>query len=361
MVGGFEDEFADAQCGVRPGDFLEVPPPFVPECRALFKGEFDGLGHFLVLLDDGTKVEPGDEFGIALLLAGNDLVDNHRAAGGDGLLNRRAAGFADDEVMAHQQLRHLVGPAENVHAVAKIAGAFDELGAQIGVATGGDGEMDIFECEQAVNGLAGLFSAGVDDVEDAARLVAERRGQRLRVVGKNGIHRKAERLDVFLRDAVFDQNIGGGIVGDAEVIAWRAEPSGVDGDGIGDDGDEFEGAFVTMKNLFDDVAVNRVGGNNAVRLGFVQDFFQHDLEPREASELFLDEGIFQHRINAAPEAGRILNHAEIGFAGKGVEHAVAVGKEVEDFRARFFIQKFDGVTEAAGGSVVSVTEPGRQD
>ena len=56
-----------------------------------------------------------------------------------------------------------------------------------------------------------------------------------------------------------------------------------------------------------------------------------------------------------------MDHAEIGLAREGVERAVAVGKEVEDFRARVFIQQFDGVTEAAGGSVVSVTESGRQD
>ena len=33
-----------------------------------------------------------------------------------------------------------------------------------------------------------------------------------------------------------------------------------------------------------------LGGNHAVGLGFVQDFFQHRLESREAAELFLDEG-----------------------------------------------------------------------
>ena len=118
---------------------------------------------------------------------------------------------------------------------------------------------------------------------------------------------------------------------------------------------------MAVENLFDDVAVNRISGDDAIGLGFVQDFFQHDLQPREAAELFLDEWIFQHRINSAPEAGRVLDHAEIGLAGEGVERAVAVGEEVEDFRARVFIQKFDGVTQAAGGSVVSVTESGRQD
>ena len=178
--------------------------PFVPERGTLLKGEFHGLGNFPVFLDDGAEVEPGDEFGVAFLLSGDDLVDNHRAARGDGFLNGRAAGFADDEVMAHHEFRHLVRPAEHLHAVAAVAGALHELGAQLGVAPGGDGEMDVFEIEQTVNGLAGLLLAGVDDVEDAARFVANGLGEFIRVVGENGIYRKAERLDVLLRDAALD-------------------------------------------------------------------------------------------------------------------------------------------------------------
>ena len=59
--------------------------------------------------------------------------------------------------------------------------------------------------------------------------------------------------------------------------------------------------------------------------------------------------------------GRVLDHAEVGLAGEGVERAVAVGEEVEDLRARVFIQQFDGVAQTAGGGVVPVTESGRQD
>jgi hypothetical protein len=56
------------------------------------------------------------------------------------------------------------------------AGALDQLGAQIGVAPDGDGEMDVVQFEQAVNGLAGLFLAGVDDVKHAARFASDGRG-----------------------------------------------------------------------------------------------------------------------------------------------------------------------------------------
>jgi hypothetical protein len=177
--------------------FLRFLRHSLPERRALLKGEFDGLGHFLVLLHDGAEVELGDEFGVAFLLPGDDLVDNHRAARGDGFLNGRAAGFADDEMMAHHEFRHLVRPAEHLHAVAKVAGAFDEFGAQFGVAPGGDGEMDVFEFEQAVNGLAGLFLAGVDDVKDAARFVADGLGQVEGLSAKMGLTGKPSTLICF--------------------------------------------------------------------------------------------------------------------------------------------------------------------
>jgi adenylate cyclase len=106
--------------------------------------------------------------------------------------------------------------------------------------------------------------------------------------------------------------------------------------------------------------IDRIGGNDAVGLGFRQDFFQHALEARETAELFFDERIFQQRINAAPEFRGILHDAEIGLSGERVERAVAVGKEVEDFGARVFIEQFNRVTQTAGGGVVPVTESGRQ-
>ena len=177
LVGGFQDEFADAQGGVGPGDVLEIGAPLVP-LRGLFdEGVFDQFGHFPVLLANRAKMIAPDEFGVALLLAGDDLIDNHRAAGGDGLLHRRAAGLGNDQMVAHQQLRHLVRPADDLHAVFEAAGAFDELGAQFGVAPDRDGEVDVVQFEEPVHRLAGLLLSGVDDVKDAARFAAHGRGK----------------------------------------------------------------------------------------------------------------------------------------------------------------------------------------
>ena len=169
-------------------------------------------------------------------------------------------------------------------------------------------------------------------------------------------------MNQFVGDAVLAQHLGGGVVGHAEEIARRAEPGGVHGDGIRDDGNELERALVlAAANPFDDVGVDGVGGDDAIGLGLGQDFLQKLLHPGEVAELAADQRRFEHGIDAAPEPGRVLDHAEVGLAGEGVERAVAVGKEVEDLGARVFIQQFDGVAQIARGGVVPVTESGRQD
>ena len=145
-------------------------------CAAFLAKAFsDQFGHFAVFFRNRAEAETPDEFRVAFLLAGDDLVDNHRAARGDGFLHDRAAGFADDQVMGHHQFGHLVRPAEDADAVGLLARALNQLGAQIGVAPDGDGEMHVVQFEQPVNGLAGLFLAGVDDVKHAARFASDRR------------------------------------------------------------------------------------------------------------------------------------------------------------------------------------------
>jgi hypothetical protein len=80
MSGGFEVEFTDAPNGVRAGKFLEILAPLVPKYGRLLEGQFDGLGNFPVPLDNRAEVEFFDERGVAFVLAGDDLIDNDRAA-----------------------------------------------------------------------------------------------------------------------------------------------------------------------------------------------------------------------------------------------------------------------------------------
>jgi len=85
------------------------------------------------------------------------------------------------------------------------------------------------------------------------------------------------------------------------------------------------------------------------------------LQAREAAELLLHERMFQHRIDSAPEPGRVLDDAEVAFPGESVECAVTVGEQVHHLGARVFVAQFNRVAQTAGGGVVPVTEPGGQD
>ena len=284
-----QDEPGDAQRGIGVADRFEIFTPLGPERGAFGKGLFHQFGHLAVFLPNRADILPPDQFRIAFLLAGNDLVDDHRTARGDGFLHRRAARLADDQMMRPHQFGHLIRPAQHAHAVGLFARPFNQFRAQGSVASGGDGEMHIVEFEQPVNRLACLFLAGVDKVQHAARLLPDRRRQFRRGFGEHRVHRKTEHLDLLVRHAVLAQHIGGGLVGHAEKIARGPEPRGIDGDGIGDDGDEPERPLVVAVNFLDDVAVNGVGGDDAIRLRLGQDFFERALQPGEIPELLFDE------------------------------------------------------------------------
>ena len=220
MTGFIEDQFADPKRGIWPADLSEVFAPFGPLRGVFGKGTFHQFGNFTVFFGDRAQTEAPDQFRVAFLLPGNDLVDNHRAARGDGFLHGRAAGFADDQVVRHHQFGHLVRPAEDADAVGVFARALSQFGAQIRIASDGDGQMHVVQFQQPVDGFAGLFLAGVDDVKHTARFTPGRQRQFGRRVRKNRTDGKAERLDLFRRHAAFAQHLGGGFVGHAENNRW---------------------------------------------------------------------------------------------------------------------------------------------
>ena len=131
-----QHEFGDAQRGIGLADPLQIFTPFVPLRGAFGKGLFHQFGDFAVFLPDRAEVRRRNQFRVAFLLAGNDLVDDHRAARGDGFLHGRAARLADDQMMRQHQFGHLIRPAEHAHAVGVFARPFNQLRAQFGIAAG---------------------------------------------------------------------------------------------------------------------------------------------------------------------------------------------------------------------------------
>ena len=144
----------------------QISPPFLPEPGLVGKRLVDEFGHLAVAFRHRAEAVFGDQSRIAFLLAGDDLVDDHRAARGDGFLHASAAGFADDEVAAQHQLRHLVGPAEDAHAVGAMTRLFQQFRLEFRVAAHRDGQLGVGNFQQPVDGLAGFFLAGVDDVQN---------------------------------------------------------------------------------------------------------------------------------------------------------------------------------------------------
>jgi hypothetical protein len=65
------------------------------------------------------EVAAADEFEqpeIALLLAGDEVVNEHRAARRDGFVDSRSACFADDKMVAIEQLRDSARPTDEPNA-----------------------------------------------------------------------------------------------------------------------------------------------------------------------------------------------------------------------------------------------------
>ena len=159
------------------------------------------------------------------------------------------------------------------------------------------------------------------------------------------------------------QNLRRRLVGDAENVARRAEPRRIHGDGIGDDGDEAERALgVVAVKFLDDVRVDRISRDDAIRLRLVQNIGERIFQPREIAQPVLDElVVVQQRINPAPKLRDILHHVQVGAFGKRVERAVAALEQVEHLDLGLVGDKFERVAQTSRGGVVAFAETRRED
>lgn len=56
-----------------------------------------------------------EKFKVALLLAGDEMVNEHRGAGGERFMDGGPSGLADDEMMGSEELGNALGPGEDAH------------------------------------------------------------------------------------------------------------------------------------------------------------------------------------------------------------------------------------------------------
>lgn len=83
----------------------------------------DGLGTF----GEGAAANFFEQLEVAFFLAGDEVVDQHRASGGDGFVDGGPAGFANHEVVAGQEFGDFLRPAFDLDASGEAL--FDLLGA----------------------------------------------------------------------------------------------------------------------------------------------------------------------------------------------------------------------------------------
>ena len=172
----------------------------------------------------------GDEASVAGFLSGDDLRDDHRHAGRDALVRGRAAGLADDEMAREHERRDAVRPAE--HLGAAFDGTLDGF-LEGGVLAHGDGQFEA-ERRKRRGELDGVALPGIEHQEHARAFAGLGRGAR----SEAGRDREAVRQDLRGGHALADHDVGGGLVRRDVPIRVRAMPGAVDGDGIGDDGDQ---------------------------------------------------------------------------------------------------------------------------
>ena len=126
---------------------VEILAPFLPERGALWQ-RLPSTSSATSRFFSATAPRPYSLINsrVAFLLAGNDLVDNHRAARGDGFLHGRAAGLADDQMVRHHQFAASDSSSRGCargrrySCVRSISFAFNS-----GVAPDGDGQMHVSE------------------------------------------------------------------------------------------------------------------------------------------------------------------------------------------------------------------------
>jgi hypothetical protein len=298
-----------------------------------------------------------DQFDISLFLTGDDFDDEAGAAGGGGFVGGGAPGFGDDEVVGGHEVGHVGGPAEPGDvAVGKFGG--EEAGGRgeaAGVATEDEREGEVWRAvaeQRAERAGKGTSVAGSEEKGGAWRIVSREDGQ----AGEDRGDREAGIDYGGVGAGPLPEPFGGDFVG-GEVGADRVTaPDRVNGDGVGDHGVDrqvgapeqaVEQGRVEWERADDGggwVAAQVMGERLADRLQGVERVVFEWQATGVAVEL-------------APRPGGVGDGGGVGVFEEASDDRLGFADEVADVDAHGGAGELaDGVGEAAGGAVVTVTE-----
>ena len=181
-----------------------------------------------------------EHFGVAFFLAGNDVIDDGRGACSEDFMEDGATGFADDEVVGAEEEGHLVGPTDEGEPVLR-QGVGEVIEGEVEAAfvfANGQGQVGAGEDErtEGFQGGGNVFDGGGGEIKDGLGGVGWAGGREWS--GEGGADGEAGDEDFLGRKSAIEKDSDGFGIGDAIEVAGVGSPTGVDGDGVGDDGEE---------------------------------------------------------------------------------------------------------------------------
>ena len=98
-------------------ELCDVRRPVVPEGCVIGKDGLHRAYYGLRGERESATICFHQEPRVSFFLTGNDVIDNHRASRGHGLLHNCAAGFADEQVTRPQETRKFFAPPDDIERV----------------------------------------------------------------------------------------------------------------------------------------------------------------------------------------------------------------------------------------------------
>lgn len=334
-----------------------------PEGGVVGEEVAEGGGEGVGIFGEGAAADELEEVEVSFFLSGDEVVDEHGAAGGEGFVDGGAAGFADDEVVAAEEFGDFFRPALDLHAAGVVF--LDFAGAAVEfpeVASEDDGEF---------GGPAGVVEDGAGDASDGGSFGggeeegAERFGF---VVGADGGEffeavgdGESGFDDLACGDVLIDEVSFGFGVGDEPVVGGGVSPGGVDVDGVGDYGDDRAAGDVLVEGAFEEVGVEGVGADDDVGAEFPEAVVEGGFRSAHEGEGVLGEvPAFDAVVDPGPGAGAVGGDEAVSGAEEFIDPGGAFCAGVDDFD---FGVAGEGLGEVSGGAVVSIAETrgGNQD
>ncbi len=265
-----------------------------------------------------------EHFGIAFLLTGNHVIDHGRGARGEDFMEDGTTGFADDEVVRAQEVGHLVGPTDEGEPVfgEGIGEAIEGEVESAFVLADGQGQAGAGEDErtEGFQGGGNVFDGGGGEVQDGLWGIGWAGGREWS--GEGGADGEAGDENFVGRKVAIEKDSDGFGVGDAIEVTGVGSPTGVDGDGVGDDGEEGRDRALGAERG-EESAVEGVGADDGAGLMLVNQAGEGFLKGSvEGVGLLADVAFGELSIGPPPGGGEV----DDGSLVSGLQNPGQVGQ-----------------------------------